>query len=97
MPDLLASLGAGLRGAFRREHLPPPSPPAPRGEAPPGVLRQLFAREELGQDPEPAAATRPGILAVIFGREPLGSDAPAPPRRRTNWIAFLTRPEALDD
>jgi len=97
MPELLRALGAGLLGALRREHLPPPPPPAPRAEPVPGLPGPLFAREELGRDPEPVAEARPGILSAIFGREALGTDPPAPPRRRVNWIAFLAKPEKLDD
>jgi hypothetical protein len=97
MADLLGALRVGLRSALRRETLPPPPPVGPPASPRPGVLRQLFARESLGIDPEVAGSVRPGILATIFAHEPLGTDPPAPPRRRTPWLALLTRPERLDD
>ncbi len=97
MADLLSSLLEGLRGALRRERLPDPPPTGAVARGHPGVLEQLFAREQLGADPEPRAAVRPGLLSVIFRPEQLGADPAPAPRRRTNWIAFLTKPEQLDD
>jgi hypothetical protein len=97
MADLLASLLEGLRGALRRERLPEPLPTGAVARAHPGVLGQLFAREQLGIDPQPPATVRPGVLSTIFRPEQLGTDPTPAPRRRTNWIAFLTKPEQLDD
>jgi len=95
--DLLRWLLAGFRAALRREQLTEAPPAAPQGEAGPGLLQRLFAREELGVDPEPPPSNRPGVLATIFRPEALGTDPPAPPRRHVNWIAFLVKPERLDD
>ena len=97
MADLVAALVAGFRAALRRERLPAPPEPRARVEAPPSLLLQLFAPEQLGSDPEPRAAEKPGFFPAVFGVEQLGIDPPAPPRRRTNWIAFLAKPERLDD
>ena len=97
MADLLRTLLAGFRGVLRREQLPEAPPPAPRSAAGPGLLHRLFAREELGVDPEPPPSTRPGVIETIFRPETLGTDPPGPARRHVNWIAFLAKPERLDD
>jgi hypothetical protein len=97
MADRLAVLLDGLRGALRRERLPAPPPVAPRAEAPPSLLRQVFGRELLPLDPPPALAAQRGNLSHLFAREPLDMGPPLPAPRRSPWLAWLLRPEHLDD
>jgi hypothetical protein len=91
----LAAFLQQLRGAFRREELPPPSDepaPAPRR----GVLGLLFTLEPLPRDPAPAAPARRGLLAAVFAPEALPLDPEAPPRQRARWLAWLLAPEPID-
>ena len=83
---------------FRREPLaldpePPPSPSRP------GLLRAVFAREVLPEDPPPPkpAAARVGLFRMLFAREPLPELSPAPAgRTRAAWLRWLFHFERLD-
>jgi hypothetical protein len=84
---------------FRREPLaleaePPPRPPRP------GLLRALFAREVLPDDPpEPPRppSARAGFFRALFAPEPLPELPPASAKpRRAAWLRWLFRFERLD-
>ncbi|MBI5070637.1 MAG: hypothetical protein HZB56_20605 [Deltaproteobacteria bacterium] len=85
-----------LRLAVTPEALPfdPPAAAAPRR----GLLRSILADEELPEDPPaPPRGGRSGDLARwLFAAEPLPEDEVAPPRHGGRWLAWLTRPEDLD-
>lgn len=97
MAARLSSILEGFRAALRRERLPEPPPNEPSREGPPGVLRLLFARETLPVEPVAGAAPHRGILSLLFAFEPLEQGPPAPAPRRAHWLAWLFRPEKLDD
>lgn len=65
------------------------------------VLRNLFAREELGearQDDAPLPAPRASALSSLFAREPLEEDAPLPPApERRGALAAIFAPEPLPE
>lgn len=84
-----------LRLAVTPEELPfdPPATSAPRR----GLLRSILAVEELPEDPPAARRGRAGgLVRSLFAAEELPEDEPAPPRRGGRWLAWLTRPEDLD-
>ncbi len=60
------------------------------------VLRDLFAIEDLGPEPPPEIPRRRAPARAFLAREPLPYDAPAAPRRRTRWLAWLFAVESLD-
>ena len=66
----------------------------------PGLLRAVFAREVLPEDPPPPAkapSARPGFFAMLFAREPLPELSPAPDKpTRATWLRWLFRLERLD-
>jgi hypothetical protein len=97
MADRFSSVLEALRGALRHERLPPPSSVGPAADTRPGVLQLIFAPERLGQDPAAPATTDRGLLGLLFAIEPLDQAPPvqAPPPSR--WLAWLIRPEHLDD
>jgi hypothetical protein len=97
MADRFTSILEGFRAALRRERLPAPPPWTPGREKATSVLRLIFARETLPLDPVAATAPRRGILALLFAFEPLDQGAPVPSPRRSRWLAWLFRPEKLDD
>ncbi len=95
----LSALVSLARAALVREELPPPPP---RETAVPhrgALLRTVLAREALPEDPVPPrpAHARPSLVHLLFAPEPLPLDPPAPPRRRSRWLAWLLRPERLDE
>jgi hypothetical protein len=90
----LAALLGQLRGAFRREELPPPSEERPAASRR-SVLGLLFALEPLPRDPPPPPARR-SLVAAVFAPEALPLDAEAPARKRARWLTWLLAPEPLD-
>jgi hypothetical protein len=97
MADRFSSILDGFRAALRRERLPVPMPPEPAHDRAPSVLRLIFARETLPLDPVAVAVPRRGNLSLIFATERLDQGAPVPSPRRSRWLAWLIRPEKLDD
>jgi hypothetical protein len=97
MADRLGVLLEGLRAALRREQLPSPPAVAPHAGAPPGLLRQVFGRETLPLDSPVTPSPHRGNLSHLFAREPLDEGPPLPAHRRSPWLAWLFRPEHLDD
>lgn len=66
------------------------------------IVRDLFARESLGEAPPPvshaAAKARPSLARLLFAPEPLPLDPEvAPPTRRATFVRALFAPEALPE
>jgi len=85
-----------LRLAVTPEELPfdPPALAAPRRSG----LRSILAAESLPEDPPllPQHRRRGSALRWLFAAEELPEAAPGAPRAGGRWLAWLTKPEDLD-
>jgi len=85
-----------LRLAVTPEELPfdPPFPAAPRG----GGFRSILAAEPLPEDPPflPQHRRTGSLLRWLFAAEELPEEEAAAPRAGGRWLAWLTKPEDLD-
>ncbi len=86
-----------LRLAVTPEELPfdPPPSPAPRRSG----FRSILAAEELPEDPPflPQHRRKGALLRWLLAAEELPEAEEAPPRPGGRWLAWLTKPENLDN
>ena len=93
--DRVRAFREGFRAALRREELPPPPTAPAQPAAGDGLLRAIFAHEQLGFDPEPADKPHRSALSAIFAHEELGFDPEPAATTQRSVISFVFASETL--
>ena len=92
---------AATRASFLRLLVTPEELPFDAEGRPPvrtGALRLLLAAEQLPEDPPalPQHRRKGSLLRSLLAPEPLPEDEPQAPRAGGRWLAWMLKPEDLD-